>query len=172
MSTFVQSSDFSQGYIMLLKGGSEIVLPSCNYYRDGDKILGITEEKRNEFEKIIKTYAELTLRTIIMAYKEVSQNDLNNWDKTEFKTEGKEIREVYEIEESGFILLGIVGIQDILKDGVDQAVLDCLRARINVIMVTGDNLTTACAIAKSCNIIGDKSRKSKALLGEVITNLI
>ena len=102
---------------------------------------------------------------------EVIENSLNSWNKTSIKTEGNETREVYEIEESGLILVGIIGIQDILKDGVEQAVKNCLRAKINVIMVTGDNLTTACAIAKSCKIMSQESGKSKAYLGDVLNNL-
>ena len=138
---------------------------------EGNKICKITDKKRDEFMKIIQGYAELTLRTIILAYKDIDENSLNSWNKTSIKTEGNETREVYEIEESGLILVGIIGIQDILKDGVEQAVKNCLRAKINVIMVTGDNLTTACAIAKSCKIMSQESGKSKAYLGDVLNNL-
>ena len=167
MSTIVSSTEFPQGFRMVIKGGSEIVLPACDYYRDGSTIAVITNEKRMEFEKIIKTYAEMTLRTIVIGYKEISQNDIKDWEKKEIRADGKDLREIYEIEESGFVMIGIIGIMDILKEGVDQAVLDCQLARINVIMVTGDNLITACAIAKSCHIMQDHGR-TKAMLGDVL----
>ncbi len=171
MSTLVKSKEFPQGYRMLIKGGSEIVLPSCNYYRDGLKITEITREKREHFEKIIKTYAEMTLRTVVIGYKELSENELRNWENKEIKIDGKESREVYEIEESGFIMIAIIGIMDILKEGVEAAVVDCQLARINLIMVTGDNITTACAIAKACNIMNEAHGRTKAMLGEVKLNL-
>ena len=171
MSTVVKSDNFPQLYRILHKGGSDVVIPACDYYMEGNKICKITDKKRDEFMKIIQGYAELTLRTIILAYKDIDENSLNSWNKTSIKTEGNETREVYEIEESGLILVGIIGIQDILKDGVEQAVKNCLRAKINVIMVTGDNLTTACAIAKSCKIMSQESGKSKAYLGDVLNNL-
>jgi hypothetical protein len=47
----------------------------------------------------------------------------------------------------------VLGIKDPLRPDVKQAVADCHRAGINVRMVTGDNVVTACAIAKECGII-------------------
>lgn len=167
MSTFVSSTEFPQGYRMLIKGGSEIILPACNYFRDGVGISEITPEKRKEFERIIKTYAEMTLRTVILGYKEISENDIKDWEKKETIVDGNEVRQIYEIEESGFIMIGIIGIMDILKEGVEQAVIDCQLGRINIIMVTGDNLITACAIAKSCHIMQDTHGRTKAMKGDV-----
>ena len=168
MSTIITSSEFPQGYRILIKGGSDIILPSCEYYREGEKIIEITLEKRKDFENKINNYAELTLRTVIIAYKELSENDISTWEQTETRTEGSEVRQAYLIEETGFILLAIVGIMDILKPKVEEAVLDLQKAQINLIMVTGDNLTTAVAIAKSCNIMNSKSGRTKAMLGDVI----
>ena len=167
MSTFVQSTAFPKGTRMLIKGGSEIVLPACDFYIENGQPVPISQGKREEFEKIIRKFADLTLRTVVIGYKDVSETELANWETKEIKTHGKEVREVYTIEESGFVLTGIIGIMDILKEGVEQAVLDCQLGKINLIMVTGDNLATACAIAKSCNIMNEKSGRTKAYLGDV-----
>ena len=112
----------------------------------------------------------LSFRTVIIAYKEISEKDLNDWENKEIVTHGKDVREVYSIEESGFTFIGLVGIRDILKDGVPEAVLDCQSGNINLIMVTGDNLATASAIAKLSNIMNSKINRTEALLGEVINN--
>ena len=165
MSTIVTSKEFPQGYRMLVKGGSEIILPSCKYYRDGDRILEITQEKKLEFERKIDRFAELTLRTVIIAYKELNEPEANVWEQTDTVIDGIESREVYRIEEGKFVLIGIIGIMDLLKTGVKEAVADCKLAQINLIMVTGDNINTAVAIAKNCSIMEDKQ---KAMLGEVI----
>ncbi len=167
MSTFIQSDEFPQKYRMLIKGGSEILLPACNSYLDEGRLLPLNNDKKNEIQDIINEYANNTLRTVIIAYKEVSENELNNWDNKEIVANGKDIREVYSIEESGLTFVGLVGIMDILKDGVPEAVEKCQSGRINLIMVTGDNLATACAIAKSCNIMNSKLNRTKALLGDV-----
>ncbi|KNE62166.1 calcium-translocating P-type ATPase, PMCA-type [Allomyces macrogynus ATCC 38327] len=50
------------------------------------------------------------------------------------------------------VLLAVVGIEDPLRPGVTEAVDACQRAGVFVRMVTGDNLTTARAIAAKCGI--------------------
>ncbi len=57
------------------------------------------------------------------------------------------------MEKTGLTLMLIMGIKDILRMEVPQAVLDCRKAGIKVRMVTGDNIMTATAIARECNII-------------------
>lgn len=60
------------------------------------------------------------------------------------------------VEKSGFTLIGILGIKDIIRKEVPEAVATCQKAGITVRMVTGDNKITALAIAKECNIINEK----------------
>jgi len=79
------------------------------------------------------------LRTIYICYKDIEEKDFNNIDE--------------EIDKNDLILLAVFGIRDIIRKGVREAVLKCKEASINVIMVTGDNIQTAHAIAKECNII-------------------
>ena len=59
------------------------------------------------------------------------------------------------IDQYGMVFLGVFGIRDSLRDGVKEAVRKCHEAQVNVIMVTGDNIVTATAIAKECNILGN-----------------
>jgi P-type E1-E2 ATPase len=60
---------------------------------------------------------------------------------------------LFAIEKTGLILIAIVGIKDIIRKEVPEAVAQCQKAGIIVRMVTGDNKITAMAIAKECNII-------------------
>lgn len=60
------------------------------------------------------------------------------------------------VEKTDFTLIGILGIKDIIRKEVPEAVATCQRAGITVRMVTGDNKITAMAIAKECNIIDEK----------------
>lgn len=57
------------------------------------------------------------------------------------------------IEENDYICIGILGIKDVIRDEVEEAIRKCQRAGIKVRMVTGDNPITAVAIAKECGII-------------------
>jgi len=52
------------------------------------------------------------------------------------------------VEDSDNILIALVGIMDIIRDEVPEAVSKCNFAGVRVRMVTGDNKVTAIAIAK------------------------
>jgi len=74
------------------------------------------------------------LRTICIAYKYLNGNeDLNV----------KDDKGVYEIEKGDLTLLAILGIKDILREEVKDAIKKCYNAGISVRMVTGDNKVTA-----------------------------
>ena len=99
---------------------------------------------------MIGNYAHKALRTIAFAYKDLAEEEGGvNHDE---KREGSKI---FKIEESGLTLICIAGIKDIIREEVPEAVADCNRAGVRVRMVTGDNLTTAIAIAKECGILGE-----------------
>jgi len=62
---------------------------------------------------------------------------------------------VYDFEKDGFIFLCLTGIRDALRPEVIPAMEKCIKAGIKVRMITGDNKTTAEAIARKCLIIPD-----------------
>lgn len=162
MSTVLFSHSFPSFYRIFLKGASEIVLNNCDYYLNfQNKKLKITEEYRDELKAKIKTYADQALRTICIAYKDIEKEDAKNFDYKITYEDPK--REVYPLEEDNMILIAVIGIRDILKDGVKDAVQKCQGAGITVVMVTGDNIDTATAIARNCAIAEDVNQ---SILGE------
>ena len=101
------------------------------------------EFKDRILNKVIKSYAKQSLRTLLLAYKdlrpkskEIEYDSLND-----------------EFFEDDLIFIGIAGIKDPLRDEIPQAIKKCKAASITVRMVTGDNLDTAIAIAKDAGII-------------------
>lgn len=70
------------------------------------------------------------------------------------------------VEESGFTLICIFGIQDIMREEVPGAIQQVGVAGVMVRMVTGDNLITAKAIAKDCGIIDDSMMDDKEVCME------
>jgi Ca2+ transporting ATPase len=144
MSTVIET-DTSELHVYI-KGASEIVLDKCtHYYNKQGEIAILDEEIKNTIRSRIKEFSEEALRTLGLAYKPVSQDILN------LKTQNNE-PDIDSIEKD-LILLAIVGIIDPVRDEVPEAVDKCFKAGITVRMVTGDNLATAVAIAKTCNII-------------------
>jgi Ca2+ transporting ATPase len=168
MSVLISHDSYPSKYRIYTKGASEIILNSCNYYLNPENLekSTITDEHKGIFGDTIKKYARLTLRTICLAYKDITQQEYEDWEKKD--SDGK-----YDIEERDFTLIGIIGIKDTLRDGVDEAVSKCHTAGISVLMVTGDNIDTAVAIAKDCKILkGDEDETKASMLGSVFHETI
>ena len=77
----------------------------------------------------------------------------------------KDNKGVFLIEKSGLTLISVIGIKDILRKEVPEAVAKCKKAGIKVRMVTGDNKLTARAIALECRIIEPGNEESLVLEG-------
>jgi Ca2+-transporting ATPase len=139
-------------YRLLVKGASEILLEKCAYLiRDPTKDPAsspMTDEHRQTLTNLIDNYASRSLRTIGMVYR-----DFERWPaKGARVAEGDKSEAVFEDIFRQMVFLGIVGIQDPLREGVTEAVKKCQKAGVIVRMVTGDNLITAKAIATECGI--------------------
>ncbi len=59
--------------------------------------------------------------------------------------------------EENMIFIGLVGMVDSLKEGVREAVEECRRAGVATVMITGDHVRTAFAIAKKLGIAENES---------------
>ena len=66
---------------------------------------------------MIKTYAKQALRTIAFGFKDLQPGDGGNDHKSIQKG-----AKIYDIEQSGFTLICIAGIKDIIRDEVPDAV--------------------------------------------------
>lgn len=116
--------------------------------------------------------AKDALRTLVLAYKDLDTSESINFSTSFFKTnfffsDMDEIdpKGVYSFEKYSLTLIGVVGIRDILRKEVPDAVLDCIKAGIKVRMVTGDNKITARAIARECHIVDPSNEHSLVLEG-------
>ncbi|RBA15422.1 calcium-translocating P-type ATPase, PMCA-type [Fusarium proliferatum] len=123
------------GYRVLIKGASEIMVSFCS--NEVNPSTGAVEAlDRKAADDAIMAFARKSLRTIGLVY--------------------KDFEEMPDLENLGDLtLLGIVGIQDPVREGVPQAVQNARRAGVVTRMVTGDNLVTARAIATECGIFTD-----------------
>ena len=112
---------------------------------------------------VINKMAESSLRTLCIAYKRVGKAS---------NMETKDERGVFEIEKSEFVLLAILGVRDIPRKEVPDAIQKCHKAGIKVRMVTGDNIVTARAIAREIGIIRDDDEDSLVMEGSEFTRLV
>ena len=149
MTTFVKNAEFPTGYRLFSKGGGENAIFFCKYYMDPD-----TGEKKTlddsismQIKQSIEEFNKDKLRSLYIAYKDISEKEYINCEKVD--------KDNKLIDQDNLIFLAVFGIKDSLRDGVKEAVKKCHEASVNVIMVTGDNIVTATAIAKDCGILGD-----------------
>merc|ERR1719204_2304495 len=103
---------------------------------------------------------EAALRAIAVAYKDLdSQEDVEQpGDDEEFCNK--------------LTLARILEIEDPVRDEVPRAIRQCQEAGISVKMVTGDNITTARAIAVKCGILKSESSSSLVLGGDEFNEMV
>ncbi len=130
--------DHNNKEIIYTKGGLEAVISKCNYILIDGKKEKITKKVKDEYLKIEDDFSHEALKVLAFAYKEI--------DKKIAKEED------YFKEEKNLILVGIIGLKDPARKNVASAIQTCREAHIRPIMLTGDNLATALAIAKEVGI--------------------
>ena len=147
MSILVKYSKFPTGYRLFTKGAAENALMYCDKYLDSEN--GKIKEINNDIKKYINHKIEKLnrkmIRSLYVCYKDITKAEFENG---------------FEIGEKGLLIdqyeltfIGIFGLKDSLRQEVKESVEKCHDASVNVIMVTGDNIITATAIAKECNIL-------------------
>ena len=142
----------SGNYRLLVKGAAEILLERAttelvDISHDNLKVQKLSGSARTKVNSDINAFASKSLRTIAMVFK-----DFQQWPPHGAHTLEEDVADFEDIF-ANMTLLGVVGIQDPLRDDVSQAVKQCQDAGVMVRMVTGDNITTASAIARQCGIL-------------------
>lgn len=141
-------------YRVITKGAPDVLLQRCT------KEISDINEVNSKYDVRVqalsnlkiqsdnKQMAQNALRVIAVAYKDV--------DSLPSKIDSSSI-------ENNLIFVGLVGMIDPPRDGVKEAVSTCKHAGIKTVMITGDHLETAKAIAKDLGIL---SLKDKAITGQ------
>ena len=154
-------------YRLLVKGASEIMLSYAastisNVYSTGIEIDDLSVEHKQHIASLIESYATNSLRTIGMLYR-----DFPSWPPASSTPLEEDPRLASFVSVcKNMTWLGLVGIQDPLRAGVTEAVAQCQHSGVVVRMVTGDNVTTARAIARDCGILSSTASEEDELVLE------
>ena len=146
MTTYVKNKQFPTGYRLFTKGGAENAMIYCDRYinKNTGQVQQLNDEVRNFVNNEINEMNKKMMRTLYLCYRDIEEQEYENCNEPDDNG--------LLIDQKELIFIGIFGLQDSLRPGVQNSVDRCHSAGVRVIMVTGDNLITATAIAKDCNI--------------------
>lgn len=113
-----------------------------------------------------KRYAEAGLRTLVVAYRELDEEEYEKWEKDILvaKTSISEDRDelvdaAADKIERDLILLGVTAVEDKLQEGVPECIDKLAKAKINIWVLTGDKMETAINIGYACNLLRQEMRQ-------------
>ena len=129
---------FENKYMIITKGAPDIILGKCKYYNENENLKVIDLNINRKINESNEIMANKALRVIAVAYKII--------DTIPSKIESNQI-------EDGLTFVGLIGMIDPPRKGVKEAVAACRRAGIKTVMITGDHILTAKAIAKELGIL-------------------
>ncbi|MBQ2938259.1 MAG: calcium-translocating P-type ATPase, PMCA-type [Clostridia bacterium] len=146
-------------YRIITKGAPDVLLQKCT-----KEVLEINE-MQNQYNVRVQALqtsriqsdnrqmAQKALRVIAVAYKDV--------DSLPNKIDSSNV-------ENNLTFVGLIGMIDPPREGVKEAVKTCKDAGIKTVMITGDHLETAKAIAKDLGIL---NLKDKAITGQELDKM-
>ena len=128
--------------VQYTKGAPDEILKRCTAFWSGGREQPMTERKREEILARNKGMADRALRVLALAYRRLE--------------EAPKDCEPASLEHD-LVFVGLMGMIDPVRPEVKAAILECRSAGIRPIMITGDHIDTAAAIAKELGIISDAS---------------
>lgn len=145
MSTIIEAED---SCTVFTKGAPEVILELCHYEHIDDKVIKLTEERRNEIFEAIESLQRKSMRVLGFSYRSIQE---------EVAMAGEE-----GAIENGLVFSGFVGIKDPLRPEVNEAVAVAKEAGVTTKMLTGDNINTAIAIGEDLGLLENGLRAVEA----------
>lgn len=143
LSTVAIEHPDGDGVRVYVKGAPDVLLDRCiSEVQDGTAI-PLAESRKTEISAANETMGAKALRVLAFAYKDTNEQP----DLTQ-----------PELVEHDLTFVGLVGMIDPPRPEVKDAIATCRQAGIMPVMVTGDHLVTAKAIANELGIMVDQNR--------------
>ena len=122
--------------IVIVKGAPDILINKC---------INLSSKETNELKSKIQEWSNNSYRVLMIATKKIA---LSNLDELKTLTNN----ELYNLVENKLDFIGLVAMIDPPRETSKESIKLCLNAGIKPIMITGDNINTAIAIAKELGI--------------------
>ncbi len=131
----------SGGYRIITKGAPDILVPLCNSVKGSYGSSPMTEALRRKLLSANNALAQKAMRVIAVAYKDCTSKPASPDDT-----------------EKSLIFCGFIGMTDPPRPQAYAAVAQCKKAGIRPVMITGDHIVTAKAIAAQLGIMGENDK--------------
>ncbi len=138
-------------YVAYAKGAPYEIITRCSHIRIDGKIKKFTMHDKEKMLKVNRSMGDKALRVLACSYKSIPNYRNNQRDKHH--------------AEKNMIFVGFIGMIDPPRPEVKEAIQLCKSAGISIIMMTGDQRTTAHAIAQE---IGIATKEDAVLTGAEI----
>ena len=149
MTTIHKKED---GYRIITKGAPDVLINKCNRYYFNGTELNLDNNNKNKVKIINEEMAQKALRVLAVGYKDV-----------------KELPEQLDVNiENNLTFVGLIGMIDPPREGVKESIKICKNAGIKTVMITGDHIITAKAIARELGILYGKDL---AITGKELDNI-
>ena len=149
MTTIHKTED---GYRIITKGAPDVLINKCNRYYFNGTELNLDNNNKNKIKIINEEMAQKALRVLAVGYKDV-----------------KELPEQLDVNiENNLTFVGLIGMIDPPREGVKESIKICKNAGIKTVMITGDHIITAKAIARELGILYGKGL---AITGKELDNI-
>ncbi len=135
-------------HILFIKGAPDALMPKCTHYSVSGKTFIITDKIRSSVLNFNEAMARDALRVIAVAYRDAAN--------------------ATDTGEENLVFLGLIGMTDPPRPEAAKAVAICKKAGITPVMITGDHIVTACAVAEKLGII---EKGCKAMSGKELDSL-
>ncbi|NUI61018.1 calcium-translocating P-type ATPase, SERCA-type [Bacillus amyloliquefaciens] len=140
MTVIVEDKEKKQ--FVITKGAPDVLIDRSSHLMYDARSAPFSGEKKAETEAVLKELASQALRTIAIAYKPLKPGE----------------KPTMEQAEKNLTMLGLSGMIDPPRPEVRQAIKECREAGIKTVMITGDHVETAKAIAKDLRLLPKKGR--------------
>ncbi|MEH6953899.1 cation-translocating P-type ATPase, partial [Neobacillus drentensis] len=139
----VHVKDKQGRHFIVTKGAPDVILGISESVLWDERTQFLNKQTQENVQEAINGLASQALRTIAIAFKPIQANTI--------------ILSEHEAEKN-LTLIGIQGMIDPPRPEVKKAVKECKEAGIKTVMITGDHVITAKAIAAQLGIITNKSK--------------
>lgn len=133
-------------YFVFTKGAPDVLINLCTHYYSKGEIRTLGKEMREKLEAAEQSLAETGYRMLGMAFKSVDPRSAN------LKLLSEDIEEI----EANLTYIGAMAIMDPPRKGTKSAIETCRKAGIRPVMITGDHLKTAVAIATEIGLVSSQ----------------